>query len=334
MKDYLLFAFKRALQLLAVIFAGISAAFFISHLSPISPVETIIGRVAGNMTFSPEAIESLRATLTELFGTDRPLWEKYINFWTRFLVGDLGPSLIAFPTPAMRLVMLALPWTVGLLTVAIIMSWLIGNILGGLAGYYQNNRFLKAFGVVAIGVQPIPYYIVAFLMVVVFGFLWPVLPISGGFAMNVRPSFTPEFVFSVLRHAILPATSLVIVGLGTWFLGMRALVSNIVTEDYVTYAELAGVRRQRIVFGYVIRNAMVPQLTALAMALGGIFSGTIITEQVFNYPGLGTLLVSAVNGGDSTLVLAVSSIAVVAVAGAIFIIDLIHPLLDPRVRAE
>lgn len=334
MTNYLIFALKRFLQFLAVVFAGVSAAFFISHLNPISPVETIIGRVSGQSSFSPQAIESLRATLTDLFGLDVPLHEQYFNFLRRFLVGDLGPSLLAFPTPAMKLVMLALPWTVGLLTVSTLLTWFIGNILGGLAGYFQNSRLLKAFGIVAIGVQPIPYYIVAFLMVIIFGFLWPVLPVSGGFSMSVRPSLSPDFVLSVLRHAILPAASLVIVGLGTWFLGMRALVSNIVTEDYVAYAELAGVPRQRIVSSYVIRNAVMPQLTALAMSLGGIFSGTIITEQVFSYPGLGSLLVRGVNAGDSAVVLAVSSIAVIAVATAILLIDLIHPLLDPRIKAQ
>jgi peptide/nickel transport system permease protein len=332
MKDYLIFAAKRLLQLAAVVFAGISAAFFITHMSPISPVETVISRFSGQASFSPEAIQGLRDTLTELFGTDLPLHEKYFNFWARFVVGDLGPSLIAFPTPAMQLVMRALPWTVGLLITAILLSWTIGNVLGGLAGYYQNNRLLRGFGVVAMGIQPIPYYIVAFLLVLLFGYFWPVLPISGGFAMNVRPGFTAEYIFSIFHHSILPATSLVIVGLGVSFLGMRALVSNIVTDDYVTYAELAGVKTERVVFFYVIRNALVPQLTGLAMALGGIFSGTIITEQVFGYPGLGTLLVGAVNGGDTTLVLAVSSMAVIAVASAIFIIDLLHPLLDPRVK--
>ncbi|WP_196258080.1 ABC transporter permease [Pelagibacterium limicola] len=334
MRDYLTFVLKRLVQLAAVVFAGISAAFFITHMSPISPVEMIVGRVAAQASFSPQALQDLREALTELFAADLPLHIKYLNFWARFVVGDLGPSLIAFPTPAMQLVMRALPWTVGLLAVAIVMSWTIGNLLGGLAGYYQNNRFLKAFGVVAMGIQPIPYYIVAFLLVLIFGYFWPVLPISGGFAMNVRPGFTMEYILSILHHSILPAASLVIVGLGISFLGMRALVSNIVTEDYVTYAELAGVKSERVVFFYVIRNAAVPQLTGLAMALGGIFSGTIITEQVFGYPGLGTLLVTAVNGGDTTLVLAVSSMAVVAVASAIFVIDLLHPLLDPRVRVK
>jgi peptide/nickel transport system permease protein len=332
MKDYLFFALKRLLQLAAVVWAGCSAAFFISHLSPISPVEMVIGRVSAQMAISPEAVAELRATLTELFGVNVPLHEQYFNFLRRLVEGDFGPALIAFPRPAMELVMLALPWTVGLLTVAVTMTWLIGNVLGGLAGYYQNSRALKAVGVIAMGIQPIPYYIVAFLLVIVFGFLWPVMPISGGFAMNVRPSFTPEFILSILNHSILPAASLVIVGLGTSFLGMRALVSNIITEDYVTYAELAGVKQPRIVFSYVIRNAVVPQLTALAMSLGGIFSGTIITEQVFSYPGLGSLLVRAVNGGDSATVLAVSCIAVISVATAIFIIDLLHPLLDPRIR--
>lgn len=334
MKSYLFFVLRRLAQLIAVIFAGVTAAFFISHLSPISPVESIIGRVSAQSSYSPQAVESLRQTLTELFGLDVPLHEQYFNFLSRLIVGDLGPSLIAFPTPAMQLVNLALPWTLGLMVAQIIIAWFIGNIFGGLAGYYQNSRSLKAVGVVAIAIQPIPYYIVAFLMVIVFGFLWPVLPISGGFAMNVRPGFTAEFIGSVLRHAILPVSALVISGIGTWFLGMRALVSNIVTEDFVTYAELAGVDQRRIVSSYVIRNAMVPQLTALAMALGLIFSGTIITEQVFAYPGLGSLLVRAVNGGDSAVVLAVSCVAVIAVATAIFIIDMIHPLLDPRVKAE
>lgn len=332
MSSFLLFAFKRILQLAAVIFAGTSLAFVIAKLSPISPVETIIARVTNRASMSPTAIQSLRETYTQLFGVDIPLWQQYLNFWGRLFVGDFGPSLIAYPTPAINLIMLALPWTVGLLTVAVVLTWIIGNVLGGLAGYYQNSRLLKAVGIVAIGIQPIPYYIVAFLMVIIFGYLWPVLPISGGFAMNVRPGFTPQFVLSILHHAILPASSLVLVGMGTWFFGMRALVSNIVTEDYVTYAELAGVEQRKIVSSYVMRNAIVPQLTALAMALGGIFSGTIITEQVFAYPGLGTLLIRAVNGGDTTLVLAVSCISVIAVATAIFIVDLLHPFLDPRVR--
>jgi peptide/nickel transport system permease protein len=334
MQGYLWFIGKRALLLLAVVFFGVSATFLVTHLSPISPVEAALGRVTARSNFAPEAIAAMRATLTELYGVNEPLLNQYVNFWTRLLRGDLGPSLIAFPTPAMTLVMRAMPWTVGLLITAILITFVIGNLLGGLAGYNQDNKFFKAFGILAMGLQPIPYYIVAFILLIIFGFLWPVLPISGGFAMNVRPGWNWTFAGSVLTHAILPAMSLVLVGFGGWFLGMRALVSNVVTEDYVTYAELAGVDQKTIVGSYVIRNALVPQLTALAMTLGGVFSGTVITEQVFNYPGLGSLLIDAVNGGDYSLVLAVSTVSVTAVAVAIFIVDLLYPLLDPRVRAE
>jgi peptide/nickel transport system permease protein len=334
MHGYLWFVGKRALQLLAVIFFGVSATFLVTHLSPISPVEAVLGRMTARSNSAPDAIIAMRAALSELYGVNEPILNQYVNFWLRLFRGDLGPSLLAFPTPAMTLVARAMPWTVALLTLATLITFVVGNILGGLAGYYQNNRLLKAFGIVAIGIQPVPYYIVAFILLIIFGFLWPVLPISGGFAMNVTPGMNWPFISSVLQHAILPASSLVLVGFGGWFLGMRALVSNVVTEDYVTYAELAGVERSTIVNDYVIRNALVPQLTALAMALGGVFSGTVITEQVFNYPGLGSLLIDAVNAGDSTLVLAVSTVSVTAVALAIFIVDLLHPLLDPRVRAE
>ena len=334
MRSYLWFVGKRALQLLAVVFFGVSATFLVTHLSPISPVETALGRMTARSNFDPAAIVAMREALTEMYGVNEPLLMQYLNFWGRLVRGDLGPSLLAFPTPAMELVMRAMPWTVGLLVTSTLITFAIGNLFGGLAGYMQNNRFFKAFGIVAMGIQPIPYYIVAFILLIIFGFLWPVLPISGGFAMNVTPGWSVQFIGSVLLHSILPALSLVLVGFGGWFLGMRALVSNIVTEDYVTYAELGAVRRDTIVLGYVMRNALVPQLTALAMALGGVFSGTVITEQVFNYPGLGSLLIDAVNAGDYSLVLAVSTVSITSVAVAIFIVDLLYPILDPRVRAE
>jgi len=332
MRGYLWFVVKRAMQMVVVIIAGTSVAFLISHLSPVNPVESMLGRITSRSNFSPEAIAEMRSALTDLYGVDKPLPEQYANFMRDLAKGDLGPSLLAFPTPAMTLVMRALPWTLLLLITAVLITWTFGNLLGGLAGYFQNNRLFKVVGVGAIGIQPIPYYIVAFLLLYIFGYIWPILPISGAYAMDVTPGWNIDFILSVIQHAILPVTSLILVGFGTWYLGMRALVSNIVTEDYVIYAELAGVRRKRLVTWYVMRNAAVPQLTALALVLGAVFSGTIITEQVYNYPGMGTLLVDAVNQGDSTTVLAVCTVSIVAVAVAIFIVDILHPLLDPRIK--
>jgi peptide/nickel transport system permease protein len=148
----------------------------------------------------------------------------------------------------------------------------------------------------------------------------------------MRPAPTAEFALSVIRHGLLPVLSLVMAGIGGWFMGMRSLVSNVVTEDYTLYAELAGVPRRKILGSYVMRNAIAPQITGLAMSLGAIFNGAIITEQVFGYPGVGFLLVSAVHAGDYSLVIGVTTVSIVAVSAAVLIVDLLHPLLDPRVR--
>jgi len=248
--------------------------------------------------------------------------------------GDFGPSLSAFPTPVSALIGQALPWTLGLLFTSTLIAWGVGNFLGGLAGYYRKNRLLKAVGIAATGLQPIPSYIMSFVVLILFGYIWPILPISGGFQMNTHPDLSFPFVSSVVGHSILPVVSLVLITIGAWFIGMRSLVSNIVTEDYVVFAELAGVDRHRILTSYIMRNALAPQLTGLALSLGGIFNGAIITEVVFGYPGLGTLLVRGVNTGDYSLVLGIASISIVAVATAVFAIDLLYPLLDPRVKVE
>jgi peptide/nickel transport system permease protein len=333
MKGYAIYLLGRAGQFVLVVFIGINIAFIVTHATPIDPVEQTIAAATQFGSTSPEAIALMRQSLRELYGMQGSLWEQYWVFWKRVGAGDFGPSLSAFPTPVSVLIWRALPWTVGLLTISTLITWVLGNLLGGLAGYYRKSKLLRVAGVLAMAFHPIPYYIVAFVLLIVFGYLWPVLPISGGYTMNMKPAFELPFIASLVQHSVLPALSLVLVGLGSWFMGMRSLVSNIVTEDYVTYAELAGVDRRRILISYVMRNALVPQVTALAMSIGAVFTGAIITEQVFGYPGMGTLLVSAVHAGDYSLVLGIASVSIVAVSVAVLLVDLLYPLLDPRVRA-
>jgi peptide/nickel transport system permease protein len=332
MRFYAKYIAQRLLQFLLVVFIGINLTYVITHATPIDPVEQSISAVTSFGNTSPEAINMMRQSLRELYGLTGGPYEQYVNFWRRIAVADFGPSLSAFPTPVSTLIARALPWTIGLLTTATLLTWALGNLLGGLAGYYQNKRALKILAVVAMGLHPVPFYIVAFVLLVIFGYLWPLLPIAGGYGMNIQQGFNLTFVLSVLKHSILPALSLMLVGLGGWFLGMRSLVSNIVSEDYVIYAELAGVDKSRILGSYVMRNALLPQVTGLALSLGAIFNGAIITEQVFGYPGVGSLLVSAVYAGDYGLVLGVATISILGVATAVLIIDLVYPLFDPRVR--
>jgi peptide/nickel transport system permease protein len=334
MRGYPAYLIGRLGQFLLVVFIGINIAFVVTHSTPIDPVEQTIAAATQYGATSPEAIALMRQSLRELYGLEGNLAQQYFSFWRRIVLGDFGPSLSAFPTPVSTLIWRALPWTVGLLTVSTLITWCVGNLLGGLAGYHLKSRTLRFAGILAMALHPIPYYIVAFVLLIVFGYLWPVLPITGGHRMNLTREFSPAFIGNLALHSILPITSLVLAGLGGWFMGMRALVSNVVTEDYVVYAELGGVKPRRILASYVMRNALVPQVTGLAMSLGAIFTGAIITEQVFGYPGIGMLLVAAVNAGDYSLVLGVASVSILAVSTAVLLIDLLYPLLDPRMRAR
>jgi len=332
MRGYAIYVLMRFGQFMLVIFIGISVTFFVTHLTPIDPVEQTISHITAFSDTSPEAVLMMREALGELYGTGGPILEQYATYWKRLLVLDFGPSLSAFPTPVSDLIGRALPWTVGLLLTCTLIAWLLGNLLGGLAGYYRRSRVLKMFGMVAMGFHPVPYYIIAFVLLIIFGSLWPVLPISGGAGKNIPQELSSRYILSVLQHSILPAVSIILVSIGGWFMGMRALVSNVVTEDYVTYAELGGVGRGRILSFYVMRNALLPQITGLAMALGAIFNGAIIVEYVFSYPGLGRLLIAAVYAGDYSLVLGVTTISIFAVSVAVFLIDVLYPVFDPRVR--
>jgi peptide/nickel transport system permease protein len=315
MRFYATYLAQRLGQFLLVVFIGINLTYLITHLTPIDPIEQSIAAVTSFGNTSPEAIGAMRQSLRELYGLTGAPHEQYLAFWRRIATADFGPSLSAFPTP-----------------VSTLLTWVLGNLLGGLAGYYQNKTSLKVLAIIAMGLHPVPYYIVAFVLLVMFGYLWPLLPIAGGKAMNLGDQLNLTIVLSILKHSILPALSLLLVGLGGWFLGMRSLVSNIVSEDYVVYAELAGVDRRRILTSYVMRNALLPQVTGLALSLGAIFNGAIITEQVFGYPGVGSLLVSGVYAGDYGLVLGVATVSIIGVSTAVLIIDLLYPLLDPRVR--
>jgi len=332
MHGFLIYLAKRFGQFVFVVVTGITLAFLISHFSPVDPIEQTVSLLTGFGNTDPRAVELLRQSLRELYGTGGSLFDQYVLFWSRVVRGDFGPSLSAFPTPVMTVIGRALPWTVGLLTLSTVIAWVLGNLFGALAGYFRDSRVMKAVGILVMSMQPIPTYIVGLTLIIVFGYVWPILPISGAAQVNLDPSFSWPYISSIIEHGILPALTLVLVGLGGWFISMRSLVSNIVTDDHVVYAELGGVPGRKVFSQYVARNAMLPQVTGLALTLGHVFGGAVIVEFVFNYPGMGKLLISGIYAGDYSLVLGVTTIAIIAVAAAVFIIDIIYPLVDPRVK--
>jgi peptide/nickel transport system permease protein len=322
-------------QYLMVIFVGVTLTFIIPRLSPNDPVETQVSQIMmSGSHVSPEEIEHLREALTEMYGLSGSSWEQYFAFWGRLLRGDLGPSLSTFPTPVSTLLGRAMPWTFGLLLTAVLISWLIGNILGAIASYHDDNLAIRLVDILSQAVRPIPYYIMALVLLVVFAYYIPIFPFSGAYPPGMHVEWSWSFAVTVVKHSILPALSLILVGLGGWFLGMKSLTSNIISEDYVVYAENAGLRENTILYQYVIRNALLPQITGLALQLGLIFSGALVMEVVFGYPGMGLLTLQAVLANDYTLIMGITLLSIVGVATAVFILDLIYPLFDPRIRHQ
>lgn len=333
MSPYLKYALQRLVQYVVVIFTGLTIIFIIPRLTPVDPVEIAISRAAMIGQYqNPEAVIKMREALSELYGLKGSLMTQYLQFWGRLFTGDFGPSLSNFPTKVMKLIMQSLPWTALLLFVSAILGWLLGNLMGALAEYYREKRWSKALGIIAMGIFPIPYYIVALGFTLLFSYGLGAFPISGGFSYGSHPNLSLGFFIDVLYHAFLPGLSLVVVSLGSWFLTMKSLVSRSLGEDYVVYARTAGISKRRILFKYIIPNTLLPQVTGLALTMGGIFSGALITEYVFSYPGLGQLLYSAVTLGDFSLMMGIVALSVVGISTAVLIVDLSYPLFDPRIR--
>jgi peptide/nickel transport system permease protein len=324
------YALPRLLQWFVVIVIGVTLTFLIPRLLPNDPVEQTLRRFSSNAISDPRAVESFRNALKDMYGLQGSPVEQYFRFWGRLLQGDLGPSLGAFPTPVTTIIRNGLPWTIGLLASSIVISWLLGMILGTLAGYFPNRLWSQALDKVLITLYPIPYFILALTLVIIFTYYLPIFPMVGG--ASGKPSLSWPYISSILSHSFLPALALVLGGTAFRYLIAKALSSTIVSSDYVNYAELAGLPKRKIIFGYVMRNSLLPQVTDLALALGALFEGALITEVVFSYPGIGFQLYTAILQSDFNLILGVTLFSIVGIATAVLIVDLLYPLLDPRVR--
>lgn len=329
-KQYLI---PRLIQYVLVIFLGITAVFFIPRFLPNDPVLRTITELQSRGTYlEPGSMDKIIADLTELYGLKGSMLQQYGAFWQRLFRGDFGVSFFQFPTPVIDLIKTSLPWTAGLLLTTTFISWTFGNLLGGLAGYFSRKRWSKVLDTIAMIVRPLPYYIFAFGLLLLLAYVVRWFPVSGGTEIGRQAGFNLAFILDVLNHSFLPALSLTILGGAVWFQTMKLVVQNVNAENFVQYAKRGGVKEGRIVLRYVIRNAMLPQITGLALSLGQIFSGALITEIVFSYPGLGALLYNAIITGDYNLIMGITALSIVAITTAILVVDLLYPLFDPRIR--
>jgi len=332
-KALLCFIAIRTLTLILTIFVAFSFTFILLRAMPVSAVENIIGSflVTGGVT-DPQALIELRKTLYEVFGLTGSPIQQYINYLKRFLTMDFGPSIMSFPTPARELVFSRLPWTISLLAFSTLLSWILGNVLGVLASMYRRKKISKILVSLSLTLYPIPYYIMALLLIFIFCYLVPIFPLVGGFG---EISFTDigSIIRDWLYKSTLPALSIILISMfGWWFLSSYALTLNVQTEDYVQYATLRGLPEPHILKNYLLKNVLLPQITTLGLSLGGIFGGALLTEIIFAYPGVGMIVYRAVMTGDYPTALTVLSLSIIGVAVATYILDLIYPFIDPRVK--
>lgn len=323
------YALPRLIQWAVVIFVGTTVTFIVPRLLPTDPVEQTLRRISTSMT-DPRAAETLRNALMDLYGLQGSPLEQYGRFWARLIRADLGPSLGAFPTPVTQIIRDGLPWTVGLLGASALVAWVLGILLGTVAAYFPRSRWSNGIGGVLITLYPVPYFILSLVLVMLFAYYIPLFPLVGG-ATGSPANFGP-YLLSIVQHAFLPALSLVLIQMAFRFIIARALASTVIASDPVTYAEVAGLPRRRIIFGYVLRNSLLPQVTDLALSLGAVFEGALITEFVFSYPGIGYRLYTAILQSDFNMIMGVTIFSIVGIATAALLIDLLYPLLDPRVR--
>ncbi|MBN2148369.1 MAG: ABC transporter permease [Anaerolineales bacterium] len=330
LKRYLI---PRLFQYILIIWLGITIVFFIPRLTPNDPVMAMISQMkARGATLEPGAMDGIIRDLTEMYGLEGSWLDQYWAFWVRLFHGDFGVSFFNFPVRVNQLIATALPWTLGLMLTTTAISWIVGNIFGGLAGYFSRKGWSRILDAIAMVIRPQPYYIFAFGMLLLLAWVVRLFPVTGGSSLGATPTFTWAYIKDVLWHSSLPALSMVILGTAVNFQTMKLIVQNVNAENFVQYAKLGGVTEDRIVGKYVIRNALMPQITGLALSLGQIFSGALITEIVFSYPGLGMLLYNSVIRADYNLIMGITMLSIVGITTAILIVDLMYPLFDPRVR--
>ncbi|RIK51655.1 MAG: ABC transporter permease, partial [Chloroflexi bacterium] len=307
--------------------------FFVPRMVPGNPLGAVFLNMAqmGGSAGAPELV----AEYERIFGLDQSLWVQYLRFWRELLRGNLGYSMSTFPSEVSTLLSAALPWTIGLLTVTTLVSWLLGTVMGAIAGWRGSKSLVSRILVpIALVLYTTPYYILAIILVFLFAFFWPIFPISGALSLGMKPGWNWAFFADLLHHAFLPAMSIVLVSLGWWFLSMRSLITGLKGEDYILNAEAMGIKERRILWGYAFRNALLPQATGLAISMGHIAGGALITEVIFAYPGIGWLIFNSIKGLDYPVIQGGVLLIIIAVAVANFAVDSLYPLIDPRIRYQ
>ena len=322
---------RRFVVFFLTIWLAASIIWAVPRLTPGDPVASMVGQMMETSTYVGGA-EDIIAGWRARFGLDKPLWEQYLRYLWNCLTFDFGYSYSAFPTQVSDMIAYKLPWTLGLLMFVLVVSFGIGNLLGALMIWSQTPflvRLVIPFGMIF---TSIPTILAGLFLLYIFAFQLRWFPLRGIYDQDIMPAFSWEFMASVIHHGTLPALSIILVNFGGWALGMRGMMITVQDEDYTLLGRAKGLRPLYLLYRYMIRNAILPQITAFAFQVGTLLSGQILVEIVFGYQGMGMLIYEAILSRDYALLQGASYIIILMTALSVLIIDLAYPLIDPRIR--
>jgi peptide/nickel transport system permease protein len=328
------YVLKRLVVLFLVLWAAATVNFFVPRLSDRNPVrEKILSMAASGGAYAQE-IDAMAEAWEKRFGLDQPLWKQYLNYLWDMARLDFGYSLSQFPKRVNEQIGEALPWSIGLVATASIISMIIGSTMGALIAWPKSPKFVNYLVAPLVTFSAVPYYILGLVLIYVFAVRLRIFPIQGGHSIGAIPSRDLSWYLDIAHHAILPALSIIISRIGIQAMTMRGTMTTISGEDYMLLAEAKGLKGKRIFWRYGVRNASLPQVTNLALDLGFVVSGLVLVEIVFSYPGVGGLLLTSITFSDYNTIYGIVFLTILAIGLATLLLDLIYPLLDPRINYE
>lgn len=325
------YVIRRVAQFFLIVWAAATINFILPRLAPGNPVRERLVSAASQGGAMQDGIEEMVRSYNKQFGLDKPLYVQYGLYLQHVAQLDFGYSIANYPNTVVGLIRRALPWTVGLLAVSSGIAFVLGTLLGALVTWPRAPKVFRYLAAPAMALSAIPYYLLGLTLIYLLGIVVPLFPLSGGYSIGAIPDLSLAFALDVLWHSLLPGLSIVISSVGFWMLGMRGMMITTKGEDYINFAEAKGLKDRRIFFSYAVRNAVLPQLTNFAINLGTVISGLVIVEVIFGLPGMGSLLYNAITGLDYFVVYGIVYMTVLTIAFATLIMDLIYPLLDPRI---
>ncbi|MCE7987943.1 MAG: ABC transporter permease [Caldilinea sp. CFX5] len=325
---------RRVFFFLIIVWLAASVNFFLPRLTGQDPIREKLMREAMLGGAVQSGLDEIVKTYEVKFGLDRPFYQQYLSYLGDILRFDFNYSIAHYPNRVIDMLLDSLPWTLGLLTVSFLISFTVGSLLGALFGWPRTPRYVHWFFGPLLSLNAIPYFLLGLLLLYFLAFAVKAFPSGGGFERGTLPTLSWDFALDIAYHAILPALSILLAQVGGWALGMRAMMITTQGEDYMVFADAKGLSERTLFMRYAVRNAILPQVTGMALVLGNIFSGAVLVEIIFQYPGIGSMLWRAIRETDYFVVQGVVFFSIVSIGLATLVLDLIYPLLDPRISYE